>query len=179
MKLSEPSKLPRTNILYISDFSPGSPGVRSVTWPPHYKTMGNTETDYFAKSYNPIPSMQNICVNYWLHTPRVLCLHNQHYMTSCMTSEVSFDFILVFLSITSDQFELERREGHQCVPNELPNPMIYNITTLGQDTDLSSRELTLTWGQREPWPFLSKKYIIQRVLGRRTRWCQTCSHIIL
>ena len=40
MKLSRPSKPPRNNIFHISDFSLESPGVRSVMWPPHYKSMG-------------------------------------------------------------------------------------------------------------------------------------------
>ena len=30
------------------DFSPMSPGIRSVAWHPHYKSMGNTGTTRFA-----------------------------------------------------------------------------------------------------------------------------------
>ena len=49
-----------------------------------------------------------------------------------------------FSSITPDQIELVRRKKDQCVWDELPNPMICNTTTLGQGTDLDSRDLTLT-----------------------------------
>ena len=84
-----------------------------------------------------------------------------------------------FSSITPDQIEIEHQERPQCVQHELPNPMICNTTTLGQGTDLGSRDLTLIWGQPETWLFLNKKYIIRRVLARGTGWCQHfCSAII-
>ena len=57
-----------------------------------------------------------------------------------------------FSSITPDQIELERRERHQCVPSELPNPMIYFFVserssfmlTSGQGQAMAGQVSTLT-----------------------------------
>ena len=49
----------------------------------------------------------------------------------------------IFSSITPDQIKLERREKHQCVQHELPNPMICNTT------NPSSRYWPV-----QPWPYL-------------------------
>ena len=84
-----------------------------------------------------------------------------------------------FSSIPPDQIELERREGHQVVRNELPNLMICNTTTLSQGTDLASRDLTLTWGQHEPWPFINKKVYYSTRLGKMNTMvpeCLICEH---
>ena len=86
---------------------------------------------------------------------------------------------LSFSSITPDQIEVDRRERHQCVHNELPNPLICNTPTLGQGTDLASRDLTLTWGQHEPWPFVNKKVYHSMRLGKTNTMvpeCWLCDH---
>ena len=84
------------------------------------------------------------------------------------------------LSITPDQMAIERQERHQCVQNELSNPMIFNTTTLGRGNDLASRDLTMNWGQHETWLFQIKSmYIIRHVWKSQTRWCQyVCSAIL-
>ena len=84
-----------------------------------------------------------------------------------------------FSSITPDQTELERRERHQCLKNELPSQMIYKTTALGQGTDLASRDQTLPWGQRVTGPFLNKKYIIRCSLTSQTRWYHNVCYAII
>ena len=139
MKLSEPNKLPRTNILYISDFSLGSPGVRSFMWPSHYKSIGKYWNWLFCY------------LNYIIRSQAcIILLLTFDYIPQCpMFAQSTFYDVMhdvtgvilpypSFSSITPYQIELERREGHQCVQNELLNPMVCNTTTLGQGNDLST-----------------------------------------
>ena len=55
MQLSECSKLPGTHISHIFDISPRSHGVRSITWPPHYRSMGKLGAVKTFSSITPDP----------------------------------------------------------------------------------------------------------------------------
>ena len=140
---------------FISEFWYLWPEVRSISRPPHYKSMGEISTSsecypihsiwpgsWYYK-YLSVISPKNITCDLWM-------VSLGHPRSPEVTNS--------FTAITFDWKEIEPPDNVHCVCLVNADKMMYHMTFLGQ---------VMTWPEVKvmtSWPFEVKLYIIRRVL---------------